>query len=74
MANGFQDFEAARIVYEPLATYEANGDLVPVLAALLPTPENGGISAEGRTQNWKLKHDDRWSAGQPITAADDVFT
>ncbi|MEO1392951.1 MAG: ABC transporter substrate-binding protein [Cyanobacteria bacterium J06634_5] len=74
LANGFQDFEAARIVYEPLATYEANGDLVPVLAALLPTPENGGISADGRTVTWKLKPDVRWSDGQPFTAADVVFT
>ena len=74
LANGFQDFEAARIVYEPLATYEPNGDMVPVLAALIPTPENGGLSKDGRTVTWRLKPDVRWSDGQPFTAEDVVFT
>ena len=74
LANGFQDFEAARIVYEPLATYASNGDLIPVLAALIPTPENGGVSADGRSVTWKLKPDVRWSDGQPFTAEDVVFT
>ncbi|MGB3294412.1 MAG: peptide ABC transporter substrate-binding protein [Phormidesmis sp.] len=74
LANGFQDFEAARIVYEPLATYAPDGDLIPVLAALIPTPENGGISADGRSVIWKLKPDIRWSDGQPFTAEDVVFT
>lgn len=74
LANGFQDFEAARIVYEPLATYEPDGDLVPVLASLLPTKENGGISADGRTVTWRLKEGVRWSDGQPFSAVDVVFT
>ena len=74
LANGFQDFEAARIVYEPLATYEPDGDMVPVLASLLPTKENGGISKDGRTVTWRLKPDVRWSDGQPFSAVDVVFT
>lgn len=74
LANGFQDFEAARIVYEPLATYEADGRMVPVLAALIPTPENGGVSADGRTVTWQLKPNVRWSDGQPFTAEDVAFT
>ncbi|MEL6813276.1 MAG: ABC transporter substrate-binding protein [Cyanobacteria bacterium J06598_3] len=74
LANGVQDFEAARIIYEPLATYEPNGDLVPVLAALIPTPENGGVAADGRSVTWTLKPDVRWSDGQPFTAEDVVFT
>jgi len=74
LANGFQDFEAARIVYEPLATYEPDGDLIPVLASLLPTPENGGLSKDGRTVTWRLKEGVRWSDGQPFSSADVVFT
>ena len=74
LANGFQDFEAARIVYEPLATYEAGGRMVPVLAALIPTPENGGLSEDGRSVTWKLKPNVRWSDGQPFTAEDVAFT
>ena len=74
VANGFQDFEAARIVYEPLATYQPDGQLLPVLAALIPTPENGGVAADGRSVTWKLKPDVKWSDGRPFTADDVVFT
>ena len=74
LANGFQDFEASRIVYEPLATYEADGQMVPVLAELVPTPENGGIAEDGRSVTWKLKPDVRWSDGKPFTAEDVAFT
>ncbi|MGI8936338.1 MAG: peptide ABC transporter substrate-binding protein [Phormidesmis sp.] len=74
LANGFQDFEAARIVYEPLATYEPDGQLIPVLAAAIPTVENGGLAADGRSVTWKLKPDVRWSDSQPFTAEDVVFT
>ncbi len=74
LANGFQDFEAARIVYEPLATYQADGRMVPVLAALIPTLENGGLSSDGKTVVWKLKPDVRWSDGKPFTAEDVAFT
>ncbi len=74
LANGFQDFEAARIVYEPLATYKPNGDLLPVLATLIPTRENGGVSSDGRSVTWRLKPNVRWSDGQPFTADDVVFT
>lgn len=74
VANGFQDFEASRIVYEPLATYQPDGRLLPVLAALVPTPENGGVAADGRSVTWKLKPDVRWSDGKPFTADDVVFT
>jgi len=74
LASGFQDFEASRIVYEPLATYEADGKMVPVLAELIPTPENGGLSEDGLSVTWKLKPEVRWSDGQPFTAEDVAFT
>ena len=74
LASGFQDFEAARLVYEPLATYAADGSMVPVLALVVPTPENGGIAADGRSVTWRLKPDVRWSDGQPFTAEDVAFT
>lgn len=74
LASGFQDFEAARLVYEPLATYAADGSMVPVLALVIPTPENGGIAADGRSVTWRLKPDVRWSDGQPFTAEDVAFT
>ncbi len=74
LANGFQDFEAARIVYEPLATYRTDGQMVPVLADVIPTAENGGLAADGKSVTWKLKPDIRWSDGKPFTAEDVAFT
>ncbi|MFM7529596.1 MAG: peptide ABC transporter substrate-binding protein, partial [Nodosilinea sp.] len=49
LATGYQDFEAARLVYEPLASYNEAGELVPFLAATIPTQDNGGVSPDGRS-------------------------
>lgn len=74
LSNGFKDAEASRITLEPLATYDAAGNLVPVLAVEAPTLENGGVAADGRSVTWKLKPGLKWSDGQPFSAADVVFT
>jgi len=74
LANGYQDFEAARIVYEPLASYDASGQLVLFLGAEIPTLENGGLTEDGTAVTWKLRQDVTWSDGEPLTANDVVFT
>ncbi|WP_017303430.1 ABC transporter substrate-binding protein [Spirulina subsalsa] len=74
LASGFKDFDAARIVYEPLASYDSNDELVLFLAAEVPTVENGGLAADGRSVTWKLKENVQWSDGEPFTAEDVVFT
>ena len=74
LATGFQDFEAARIVYEPLASYGPDGNLVPILAAELPSLDNGGVSEDGQSVTWQLQKTLRWSDGEPLTAEDVVFT
>ncbi|MCT7982247.1 peptide ABC transporter substrate-binding protein [Laspinema sp. A4] len=74
LSIGFKDWEASRITLEPLATFNNQGDLIPVLAAEVPTVENGGVAADGLSVTWKLKPDIQWSDGTPFTAADVVFT
>ncbi|MBE9159656.1 peptide ABC transporter substrate-binding protein [Nodosilinea sp. LEGE 06152] len=74
LATGYQDFEAARIVYEPLASYNQAGELVPFLADEVPSTENGGIAADGTSVTWTLRPDVTWSDGEPFTADDVVFT
>ncbi|MBD0336856.1 MAG: peptide ABC transporter substrate-binding protein, partial [Cyanobacteria bacterium Co-bin13] len=74
LATGYQDFEAARIVYEPLASYSAEGELVPFLAAEIPTEENGGVAPDGKSVTWKLRPEVTWTDGKPFTADDVVFT
>src|SRR5437016_4098324 len=72
-AVGAKDQEGARIFYEPLAAWDPDGHLVPVLAAEIPDIENGGVAADGRSVTWKLKKGVQWHDGQPFTADDVVF-
>jgi peptide/nickel transport system substrate-binding protein len=74
LSTGFKDTEASRITLEPLASFDNQGNLVPILAAEIPTKENGGIAADGKSVTWKLKQNIKWSDGQPFTAQDVVFT
>ena len=72
-AVGTKDQDGSRIFYEPLATWNADGSLAPVLAAQIPTIENGGLTEEGTSVTWKLKQGVKWHDGQPFTADDCVF-
>ncbi len=72
-AVGTKDQEGSRIFYEPLAGWGPDGDLVPMLAAEIPDPENGGVSKDGKSVTWKLKQDVEWHDGKPFTADDVVF-
>ncbi|MHA1944254.1 MAG: ABC transporter substrate-binding protein, partial [Candidatus Thorarchaeota archaeon] len=49
-------------------------DLVPELAAEIPSVENGGLSEDGTVLTVKLRDDITWSDGTPVTAHDFVFT
>src|SRR6202043_1144560 len=72
-AVGTKDQEGSRIFYEPLAGWNAEGNLSPILAAEIPEIENGGVSADGKSVTWKLKKDVQWHDGKPFTADDVVF-
>jgi peptide/nickel transport system substrate-binding protein len=72
-AVGTKDQEASRIFYEPLAGWDAEGNLVPMLAAEIPDLENEGLSRDGKSVTWKLKPNVRWHDSKPFTADDLVF-
>ena len=72
-AVGTKDAEGCRIFYEPLAAWDPDGNLVPVLAAEIPDIENGGVAADGRSVTWRLKKGVEWHDGRPFTADDVVF-
>ena len=74
LSAGNKDTEAASLVLEPLANYDEDGQLVPRLAATIPTLENGGVSGDRMVVTWNLKSDILWSDGTPLTADDFVFT
>ena len=72
-AVGTKDQEGSRIFYEPLAGWDEDGNLMPMLAAEVPSRENGGLAADGMSVTWKLKQGVKWHDGKPFTADDVVF-
>jgi peptide/nickel transport system substrate-binding protein len=73
-AVGTKDQDGSRIFYEPLASWDPDGNLSPSLAAEIPSVQNGGVSKDGRSVTWKLKKNVAWHDGKPFTADDCVFT
>jgi len=73
-ASGTKDQEGSRIFYEPLAVWDNEGNLIPILAAEIPTRANGGLAADGKSVVWRLKKDVTWHDGKPFTADDCLFT
>ena len=65
-------------VHKPFAEYlidvNDKGEYFPVLAAEVPSVENGGVSKDGLTITYKLKKGVKWSDGAPFTSADVKFT
>jgi peptide/nickel transport system substrate-binding protein len=73
-AVGTKDQDAARIFYEPLAAFDPEGELVPVLAAEVPSLRRGTLAPDLTWATWRLKRDVLWHDGTPFTARDVVFT
>jgi len=59
-----------RLMFEPLLSATPKGDPVPILTTAVPTQENHGISADGLTIAYHLRHNVRWSDGVALTARD----
>ncbi|WP_050424773.1 peptide ABC transporter substrate-binding protein [Bradyrhizobium tropiciagri] len=72
-ATGTKDQDGSRIFYEPLASWDVDGHLNPILAAEIPSIQNGGLSADAKQVIWKLKPGVKWHDGKPMTADDLVF-
>jgi peptide/nickel transport system substrate-binding protein len=72
-ATGTKDQDASRIFYEPLAEWDTDANLAPILAAEIPSVQNGGLSKDGTSVVWKLKQGVQWHDGKPFTADDVIF-
>ena len=72
-ATGTKDQDGSRVFYEPLAAYDPDGNLAPVLAADIPSVDNGGLGRDGKWVVWNLKKGVTWHDGKPFTADDVVF-
>jgi len=74
LSGGTKDVEAASLVIEPLARFNASGEMVPWLVEEIPTVDNGGVSEDLTQITWKLKPGIKWSDGTDLTSADVKFT
>jgi len=64
-----------RLMFDVLISTDAAGSRdVPMLAAAVPTLENGGISRDGLTLTYHLRRNVRWSDGVPFTSKDVKFS
>ena len=62
------------LAFNMLVTLDDRGREVPDLAASVPTEANGGISRDGKTITYKLRHGVKWQDGAAFTSADVKFT
>lgn len=75
LSTAVKDWTAARITYEPLASFDSDGiTMIPFLAAEIPSLENQGVARDGTSVTWKLRQGVKWSDGEPFTADDVQFT
>ncbi|MGR3450660.1 MAG: peptide ABC transporter substrate-binding protein [Paracoccus sp. (in: a-proteobacteria)] len=61
-------------LFDALFRFTPEGELIPNLAAEVPTQENGGISEDGTEWRIRLRDDVKWHDGEPFTAEDVKFT
>ena len=47
LSTGMKDNDASRVVQEPLASFNRDGALVPILAEAIPSVDNGGLTRDG---------------------------
>lgn len=71
--NTMENF-ADGLIFSLLVTQDAQHHQIPDLAETVPTRENGGISADGKTITYHLRHGVKWHDGAPFTSKDVVFT
>jgi len=74
LSQGTKDYMAARCCTEPLITVDGDGKIEPVLAAEVPSAQNGGVAADGKSVTYKLKQGIKWADGNPFSADDVAFT
>ena len=72
-ATGTKDQDASRIFYEPLAGFDPDGNIVPILASEVPSVSAGTLARDLTWVTWKLKRGVTWHDGKPFTADDVVF-
>ena len=65
-----------RNMYDTLVVFdgESTTEFVPMLAEVIPTVENGGISADGKTYRFKIRKGVKFHSGNTLTPEDVEYT
>lgn len=74
IATQTASFEVLQFAVEGLLGVNESGEYYPVLARAVPSRQNGGVSADGKTITYQLKDDLKWSDGRAMTCGDVQFT
>ena len=77
--TGVTEVNVGSAVFASLVVGTNDYKFLPDLATEIPTVTNGGVVVPGvngdaMTVTWKLKPDEKWSDGQPLTCADFEYT
>ena len=74
LATGAKDYDASRLISEPMVAVGPDGNLVPVLAVEVPTEANGGVAKDKMSITWKIKPGVKWHDGTDLTVDDFEFS
>ena len=72
-AVGTKDQYGSRIFYEPLAAWDGDGNLVPILAAEVPSVAERRRRERRQVGHLEAEESVQWHDGKPFTADDVVF-
>jgi len=70
----FYENYLAEAIFSALCVIDDHGNASPDLAREVPTKQNGGISADGKTITYHLRGGVHWQDGVPLTSADVAYT
>jgi len=73
-ASWSTEITVIRQVFQCLMGFNEDLSIKAVCAEEIPTVDNGGISADGKTYTFKLRHEVTWSDGTAVKAKDFVYS
>jgi peptide/nickel transport system substrate-binding protein len=74
LENGQKSSELGELLFSYLLKYDDHDRLIGDVAEEVPSPANGGISKDGLTVTYHLRHGIRFADGVPLTARDCVWS
>jgi peptide/nickel transport system substrate-binding protein len=74
IATSGENIALSELTMGEFTRFGPHGEAIPELVTEIPTKANHGVSADGRTITWHLRHGVKWSDGQPFDSSDVVYS